>query len=53
MPDEAPVTSQPRTVSVNVEVPQLDFNDLIQGDWKVGHFECLNDPPMCKHLHFY
>ena len=51
MPDEA-VTSQPRSVSVtipNVEIPKLDFNDLIQGDWKVGHFECLNDPPMCKY----
>merc|ERR1712210_431216 len=30
-----------------VEMPQLDVQDLLQGDWKVGHFECLNDPPMC------
>ena len=43
-----PVTSQPTSKSINVEVPEIDVNELIQGDWKVGHFECLKDPPMCK-----
>ena len=41
-----------RSVNVtipNVEVPKIDVQDLLQGDWKVGHFECLNDPPMCKY----
>ena len=56
---EQPVTSQPKSsVNVNIEdinnkiknvqVPKIDVQDLIQGDWKVGHFECLNDPPICK-----
>ena len=43
-----PVTSQPTSKSINVEVPEIDVNDLLQGDWKVGHLECLKDPPMCK-----
>ena len=45
----APVTSQPTSRSVNVEVPNVDVNDLLKGDWKVGHTECLNDPAMCKY----
>ena len=42
--EEGTVTTQPR--SINVEVPQIDWNDLLKGDWKVGHFECLKDPPI-------
>ncbi len=43
-----PVTSQPRSQTVNVEIPEIDVNHLMQGNWKVGLCNCLDDPVMCK-----
>ena len=46
-----PVTSQPTSDggnNVKIEVPELDFERMIKGEWKVGHLECLKNPPICK-----
>ena len=45
---EGPVTSQPRSQQIQIDVPQIDFNHLMQGNWRKGCLECLDDPPMCK-----
>jgi len=44
---EGPVTSQPRSQQIQIDVPQIDFNHLMQGNWRKGCLECLDDPPMC------
>ena len=48
-----PVTTQPtssggNTTSVNVEIPDLDVHKMIKGEWRVGHLECLKNPPICE-----
>ena len=48
-----PVTSQPsssRGDQLTVEMPDLDFHRMVKGEWKVGNFECLKNPPICKLL---
>jgi hypothetical protein len=47
---EEPVTSQPRATTVTVEVPNIDVNHLMKGNWQVGCLDCFNDPAMCKYL---
>jgi len=43
-----PVTSQPRSGdTLTVELPDLDFHRMVKGEWKVGNFECLKNPPIC------
>jgi Cys-rich protein (TIGR01571 family) len=44
---EEPVTSQPRATTVTVEVPNIDVNHLMKGNWQVGCLDCFNDPAMC------
>jgi hypothetical protein len=39
------------TRTVTVEVPDIDVHNLIKGDWKVGHFDCLKNPPICELPH--
>ena len=48
MADTEPVTSQPKSTTVNVDVPNLDWQKMFKGDWQVGCMDCLNDPVMCK-----
>ena len=48
MADTEPVTSQPKSTKVNVDVPNLDWQKMFKGDWQVGCMDCLNDPVMCK-----
>jgi len=44
-----PVTEQPTSSGkISVEIPKIDVENLVKGDWKVGHFECLKNPPICK-----
>ena len=44
-----PVTTQPKSGdTLTVELPELDFHHMVKGEWKVGNFECLRNPPICK-----
>ena len=52
-----PVTKQPTSSQVasgqsqiTVEIPDLDFQRMLKGEWKVGNLECLKNPPICKLL---
>lgn len=44
---QEPVTSQPKSLKVDVDIPDIDINYLMKGNWRVGYLECLADPPMC------
>ena len=46
-----PVTTQPKSGdTLTVELPELDFHHMVKGEWKVGNFECLKNPPICKSI---
>ena len=48
-----PVTTQPKSgETLTIEMPDLDFNRMIKGEWKVSNFECLNNPIICKKSSF-
>ena len=44
-----PVTSQPKSGdNLTVGLPEFDFHQMVKGEWKVGNFECLKNPQICK-----
>ncbi len=47
MAEGATVTAQP-TKKVTVEVPNIDIDHLIQGNWQVKMTDCLTDPVVCE-----
>ena len=50
-----PVTTQPKSKSKSdsktpkIDVPNLDWHNMIKGNWNVGMLECLKDPSICKY----
>ena len=46
MPVEDVIEAQPK--KEDFQVPEIDVQKVIQGEWKVGATQCLDDPIVCK-----
>lgn len=48
MSNNEAVTSQPKSRTINVEVPNIDVDHLIQGNWEAKVTDCFEDIPVCR-----